>query len=58
MPEVQTAVVEPIRVKNLEEQRAEAERKKVDDRKKSQQKAAKRRALSDPYPPLRSRKSW
>jgi hypothetical protein len=45
-------------VKNLEEQRAEAERKKVEDRKKSQQKAAKRRALSDPYPPLRSRRSW
>jgi pilus assembly protein CpaC len=58
VPETQTAAIEPLRVKNLEEQRAEAERKKVDDRKKSQQKAAKRRALSDPYPPLRSRRSW
>ena len=46
------------RVKKLEEQRAEADRKKVEDKKKAQQRAAKRRALSDPYPPLRSRRSW
>ncbi len=46
------------RVKKLDEQRAEAERKKVDDKKKAQQRAAKRRALSDPYPPLRSRRTW
>ena len=46
------------RVKKLEEQRAEAERKKADERKKVQQREAKRRALSDPYPPLRSRRSW
>ena len=46
------------RVKKLEEQRAEAERRKLEDKKKAQQRAAKRRALSDPYPPLRSRRSW
>jgi pilus assembly protein CpaC len=46
------------RVKKLEEQRAEAERKKAEERKKAQQREAKRRALSDPYPPLRSRRSW
>ena len=46
------------RVKKLEEQRAEAERKKTEERKKVQQREAKRRALSDPYPPLRSRRSW
>jgi pilus assembly protein CpaC len=46
------------RLKKLEEQRAEADRKKAEDRKKAQQKEAKRRALSDPYPPLRSRRTW
>jgi pilus assembly protein CpaC len=53
-----SAVETEKRVKKLEEQRAEADRRKTDDRKKAQQKAAKRRALSDPYPPLRSRRSW
>ena len=46
------------RVKKLDEQRAEAERKKSEERKKVQQREARRRALSDPYPPLRSRRSW
>jgi pilus assembly protein CpaC len=46
------------RVKKLEEQRAEAERKKAEDKKKAQQREARRRALSDPYPPLRSRRTW
>lgn len=54
-----TSMVEPEKpLKKLEEQRAEAERKKLEERKKAQQKAAKRRALSDPYPPLRSRRTW
>ncbi len=53
-----TAAETEQRVKKLDEQRAEAERRKVDDKKKAQQRAAKRRALSDPYPPLRSRRTW
>jgi pilus assembly protein CpaC len=46
------------RVKKLQEQRAEAERRRADEKKKAQQSAAKKRALSDPYPPLRSRRTW
>jgi pilus assembly protein CpaC len=53
-----TAAEAEKRLKRLEEQRAEADRKKAEERKKAQQREAKRRALSDPYPPLRSRRSW